>query len=328
MDKYTKKTKKWLDKRFKSTDEKGAYKSHAPIYGFAKDFLSLGLYKNNYTILREIEKVSSEYKIDSFLEVGCAEGYTTYLVKEIFRFRVNVCDLSFEAVKRAKEIYGFRSFVADVQALGNIKSDSFDLVLCSETIEHVPNPKKAFEELMRVAKKVLIITVPAAKNKKEKESFVPPETPHTHLNIFTKAEIENFTRGGKVGGISLKRLNKIEELFTSYNKDNFSCNSKYLMGIYKIIRFSFSPVKKLYGVNIAKIFIRLDYSLCGILLSRVFTYMVVFKKVFPEFKNKPKKYKNILDYMLKESKVEPYFLKNKTLNNDWLFVGSDLTLRS
>lgn len=316
MDEYTKRTKEWLDQRYKTADEKGVYKSHAPIYGFSKDYLCLGLYKNNYNILKQIKRLSSEYKIDSFLEVGCAEGYTTHLAKEIFGFRVNVCDLSFEAVKRAKEIYGFRGFIADVQALSNIKNDSFDLVLCSETIEHVPNPEKAFEELMRVAKKVLITTVPAAKNKKEKEGFISPEVPHTHLNIFTKEEIKNFIQVGKVRGISLNWLNKIEGLFISYNRNIFSCKSKYLMGIYKIIKFLFSPIRKLYGMNIAKIFIKLDYLLCGLLPSGVFTYMVVFKKVFPEFKNKPKKYKNILDYMLKESKVEPYFLENKTLNSN------------
>lgn len=310
MDTYTKKTKEWLDKRFKSTDENGVYKSHASIYGFSKDFLSLGMYKNNYTILREIEKISSEYTIHDFLEVGCAEGYTTHLIKEIFGFEVTVCDLSFEAVKRAKEIYNFRGFAADVQALRNIKNDSFDLVLCSETIEHVPNPKEAFEELIRVAKKVLLITVPAAKNKKEKETYIPPKGPHTHLNIFTKAEMIKFTGGGKVRGISFNWLNKIESFFTN-NKNIFSGKSKIVRGIYKTIRLLFLPVRKCYGVNIAKIFIRLDYLLCRIAQSRVFTYMVTLKKAFPEFENKSTKYKNILDYMLKESKVEPYFLDGK-----------------
>lgn len=312
MDTYTKKTKGWLDKRFKSTDENGVYKSHAPIYGFSKDSLFLGMYKNNYSILREIEKISSEYTIHNFLEVGCAEGYTTHLIKEIFGFEVIVCDLSFEAVKRAKEIYGFRGFVADVQALHNIKSDNFDLVLCSETIEHIPNPDKAFEELIRVANKALIITVPAAKNKKEKETYIPPEGPHTHLNIFTKAEIIKFTGGGKVRGISLNWLNKIESFFTN-NKNIFSGKSKYLRGIYIILRFLFLPVRKCYGVNTANIFIRLDYLLSNLLPSRVFTYMVTFKKVFPESKNThKKKSKGALDYMLKESKVEPYFLNDKT----------------
>ncbi len=311
MDEYTKRAKEWLEQKYKATDEKGVYKSYAPIYGFSKDHLCLGLYKNNYNILKQIKRVSLEYNIDSFLEVGCAEGYATHLVKEIFGFRVNVCDLSLEAVKRAKEIYGFQGFVADVQSMSHIKNDSFDLVLCSETIEHVPNPEKAFEELMRIAKKVLIISVPAAKNKKEEEEFVSPEGEQTHLNIFTKEEIRSFTRGGKIRGISLNWLNKIEGFFTTYNKNVFSYKSKHSMAIYKVVRFLFPLTKRCYSVNIAEIFIRLDYLLWGILPGRVSTYMVVFKKVPPEFKNKPKKYKNILYYMLKESKIRPYLLKSK-----------------
>ena len=39
--------------------------------------------------------------------------------------------------------------------------------------------------------------------------------------------------------------------------------------------------------------------------------MVILKKAFPEFENKSTKYKNILDYMLKESRVEPYSLDGK-----------------
>ena len=182
--------------------------------------------------------------------------------------------------------------------------------MCSETIEHVPNPKEAFEELIREAKKVLLITVPAAKNKKEKETYIPLEGPHTHLNIFTKAEIIKFTGGRKIREISLNWLNKIESFFTN-NKNIFSGKSKYLRGVYIILRFLFLPVRKCYGVNTAKIFIRLDYLLCRIVQRRVFTYMVTFKKAFPEFENKSTKYKNILDYMLKESKVEPYFLDGK-----------------
>lgn len=156
MDEYSKKTKEWLNKRFKAADENGIYKNHAPIYGFAYDFLSLGLYQNNYAILKEIAKLSSEYGINTFLEVGCAEGFTAHLVKNIFGFQATVADLSIEAVKRAKEIYNIDGFEADVQSLNIFADNSFDLVLCSETIEHVPFPQKAFSELMRITKKKLI----------------------------------------------------------------------------------------------------------------------------------------------------------------------------
>ena len=40
------------------------------------------------------------------------------------------------------------------------KDNSFDYVICSEVLEHVENPIKAMQELKRVTKKRLIITVP------------------------------------------------------------------------------------------------------------------------------------------------------------------------
>jgi len=47
----------------------------------------------------------------------------------------------------------------DVQNL-SFKDKSFDIVLCQEVLEHVPNPVQAMKELKRVAKKQLIISVP------------------------------------------------------------------------------------------------------------------------------------------------------------------------
>jgi SAM-dependent methyltransferase len=47
----------------------------------------------------------------------------------------------------------------DVQKL-SFKDKSFDIVLCQEVLEHVPDPVVAIKELKRVAKKQLIISVP------------------------------------------------------------------------------------------------------------------------------------------------------------------------
>ena len=308
MDKYTKTTKEWLDERFKSTDENGVYKSHAPIYGFANDYLSLGLYKNNYAILKEIERVSDEYKINTFLEVGCAEGFTAHLVKNIFGFQTTVTDLSIEAVKRAKEIYGIDGFEADVQSLDIFGDNSFDLVLCSETIEHVPFPEKAFSELKRITKKALIITVPAAKNLNEKKNYTSPKVPHTHLNIFTREELENIFPSGKVQGISCKRLGNIEDLCIKHVKISLNNKPKIFVILYKIAKFLTSPIRIFYGISMAKMFIKLDYLLCGVFRNCANTYMVVLKKISPDYKNPIQKPKNILDFMLEESKVEHYYL--------------------
>jgi len=40
------------------------------------------------------------------------------------------------------------------------KDNSFDLVICTEVLEHLEEPTKAFKEMLRVSKKYLIISVP------------------------------------------------------------------------------------------------------------------------------------------------------------------------
>jgi len=303
VDEYTKKTKAFLEQRFRDSDEKGVYESHAPIYGFSKKHIFLGLYKNNYSILKEIEKLNSQYSIRNFLEVGSAEGYTANLVDKIFGFKVRVIDLSSEAVKRAKEIYQLDGIVADAQSLDFIKTGSFDLVLCSETLEHLPHPEKAFKELLRIAKKVLIITVPAAKDKKEKESFMPSNEPHAHLNIFTKEDLKKVEFYSKVRGISFKWLDKIESLFTMDGKPELVKRS----GLYRFCRLLFLPLRRFYGENMAKLFIKLDYWTGSISVFNAITYMGLYLKTQPDFNKKIQRF-NILDFMLKKDRVDQHFI--------------------
>jgi len=40
------------------------------------------------------------------------------------------------------------------------KDNSFDLVICSEVLEHLENPQKALRELIRVSKKYILVSVP------------------------------------------------------------------------------------------------------------------------------------------------------------------------
>jgi len=312
MDEYTRKTKVWLEQRFSESDEQGIYKSHAPIYGFSKSHVFLGLYKNNYAILKEIEKLSFKYLLENFLEVGCAEGYTSHLVESIFGFKVCAIDLSLEAVKRTKDIYHLKGIVADTQSLECIKTDSFDLVLCSETLEHLPDPAKAFGELLRISKKALIVTVPAAKNLREKEEFISLDEPHAHLNIFTKEDLRHFARCNRIRGISFKWLDKIESLFTADGKQISSRSSEFIIFMYRLGRLIFSPFRILYGVNLAKFFIKLDYWLGGAFIFNVITYMGIYVKAQPDF-IKRIKHRNILNFMLKDE-TKPCFIREK-LNN-------------
>jgi ubiquinone/menaquinone biosynthesis C-methylase UbiE len=284
MDDYTKTTREWLDGRFRNVDENGIYVSHAPIYGFKDDIYAFGIYRNCFAILREIELITRRHVIESFLEVGCAEGFTAHLVRELFGFRTTVADLSGEAVKRAKEIYGMDGFAADVQSLDGLKDGSFDLVLCSETIEHVPNPEKALAELIRVAGKALVITVPAAANEREKRNYKIPALPHTHLNIFTKNELERAGGAVKVKKIELRWITRVELLLMK------------------------QPFKFFYGPRTAKFLLRLDSLLCRVSPGAAFTYLAVYDKAPAGGALKTTKKRDILSYMLEGGRVKPHHL--------------------
>lgn len=69
-------------------------------------------------------------------------------------------DLEKEAVDIMKK-KGFNSIIGDITKIP-LEKNQYDLVLCSEVLEHVPDYKKALKEIFRVAKNkgIAIITVP------------------------------------------------------------------------------------------------------------------------------------------------------------------------
>ena len=88
---------------------------------------------------------------DKILEVGCAENS----VWKDTKFNVATLD---KQINPAIEI--FPEIKALAEALP-FKDGLFDIVCVSELLEHVPDPQKVLREAVRVARKKLIITVPA-----------------------------------------------------------------------------------------------------------------------------------------------------------------------
>lgn len=100
---------------------------------------------------------------ETFLDVGCELGYFVRKLTEQGLDATGV-DISPTKIRKAKLIaqkLGFKChfFEMDAENL-EFENNSFDWVLCSETLEHVLNDRKAVLELIRVAKRYVIITVP------------------------------------------------------------------------------------------------------------------------------------------------------------------------
>ena len=186
MDNYTKDTNKWLDQRFSLVDEAGIYLAHQPIYGFRKGHSEEGLIPR-YVITFQIMKVLSKLTFNSLLDVGGAEGYKAALARSLFNVDVHNCDLSAEACKRAKEIFGIEGEPVDIHQLP-YEDNSFDIVLCSETLEHVADIQTATKELIRVCRKAVVITVPH-EPKEVIEKNIKEKLPHAHIHSL---DVESF----------------------------------------------------------------------------------------------------------------------------------------
>lgn len=95
------------------------------------------------------------------LDVGCGEGLTIQFLHKYYpQVDYQGIDLSQRAISIAKEHNLFAKFsVGSITDLPYPDS-SFDLIICSEVLEHLENPDKALTELTRVSKKYLILTVP------------------------------------------------------------------------------------------------------------------------------------------------------------------------
>lgn len=158
MDAYTEETRAWLDRRFRQVDADGIYYAHQPIYGFrvghCEDWPT-----SRYVITYQVLRMLAHLRFESLLDVGGAEGYKAALARKVFGGEAWSCDLSEAACKRAEALYNVPGKAVDIHALP-FPDGRFDVVLCSETLEHVARLEDATRELLRVAKKAVVITVP------------------------------------------------------------------------------------------------------------------------------------------------------------------------
>jgi len=256
MDIYTKKTKEWLENRFKKYDNDGIYYAHQPIYGFRMRHCEYDLTRR-YIITYNIMKMLSYLKFSNLLDVGGAEGYKSFIVRELFRVKVRNSDLSEEACKRAMEIFKIDSDPIDIHNLP-YNNNQFDIVICSETLEHVKNVDKAISEIVRVAKKAVLITVPyEIKEKLNKLSI--KEIPHRHIHTFTLNSFDYLKSRGykiikkKIYNKYLALLNSLLEIIPiSPNENKFK----------KIIAKFYNPtlpiLKYIIGKNISCFILKLD----------------------------------------------------------------------
>jgi len=111
----------------------------------------------------------------SILDVGCFEGSLLFEINSLFSDTFSISstgiDLSTHGIefasKRAEyfNLKGFTFAVMDANKL-EYPDKTFDFVICTEVVEHIPNPENVFNEISRVLSKTgtAIITTPNGGN--------------------------------------------------------------------------------------------------------------------------------------------------------------------
>lgn len=104
------------------------------------------------TMKRILEKIN--LRPTKILDVGCASGHITEKIAKLFpNSQVFGLDAYEQAVKLGKKLHqGIYLKVGDVHKLP-FRDETFDLITCIETLEHLENPEKALLEIKRVLKK-------------------------------------------------------------------------------------------------------------------------------------------------------------------------------
>jgi SAM-dependent methyltransferase len=143
----------------------------------------------HYARRRVLLDALSGMQFDSILDVGCAEGFFTQAIAERFGVDAWGVDLSHEGVVKMKQRYGLPGAAADGTRLP-FPDNSFDLVLSTETIEHVLDAEAFVDEMRRVARRYVVITTPAS----TEQEFVPDFDLHEegHVQQFTPRRIQSM----------------------------------------------------------------------------------------------------------------------------------------
>lgn len=162
-----------------------------------QQFLINRFYEKLFEIIKPL-------KPNSVLDAGAGEGFTLVkLARCKIGKRVEGVDNSERAVKIGKKMYpGLNLIQGDIYNLP-YKDNSFDIVLCTEVLEHLEDPGRALEELKRVTKKYIMLTVPNEpffrlanffRGKYISNFGNHPE----HINLWTSHSFVNFVKSKKL----------------------------------------------------------------------------------------------------------------------------------
>lgn len=123
----------------------------------SKNFLAKFLIDN---FIKNINKILDQIEYGNLLDIGCGEGYLTNELASKKKTRAIGIDPGKEPLEEAKRRYKDIEFIKCSAYKLPFDDVCFDLVTVIEVLEHLDSPGRALEEIKRVAKNCVILSVP------------------------------------------------------------------------------------------------------------------------------------------------------------------------
>lgn len=132
--------------------------------------------------------------VKSILDAGCGDGRIVNILAD--KYKTVGLDISEEALKHVK-IEKVCGSVDDMP----FASGSFDLVICCEVLEHLPYGvyQRTIEEIMKVTRKYIIVSVPNNENRKNGTIACPfckcTFHQNRHIQSFNEIRMKSLFKG-------------------------------------------------------------------------------------------------------------------------------------
>ncbi len=140
---------------------------------------------------------------DTVLDLGCGEGRHLHAMYHAAQVHAVGVDLGFDDVKKTLDVFksfpdlegDFLRFSGSVANALNLPfaDDTFEVVVCSEVLEHIPDYKQAINEITRILKPGGRLAVSVPRRWPEKICWALAEgyhnTPGGHVRIFKDKEL-------------------------------------------------------------------------------------------------------------------------------------------
>lgn len=145
----------------------------------------------------------------AILDAGCGEGFTmNKLFKSGVGKKIEGVENSEEAIALGKKLFPDLTF-KEGSAYGlPYKDNSFDLVVCTEVLEHLDQPAKALSEVLRTSRKHVLISVPNEPffmlgNFMRGKNLLRLGNDPGHINHWTIGTFLSFLKGN---GLKIKKI--------------------------------------------------------------------------------------------------------------------------